>query len=237
MLTLWQIYGQLYYVPFYFLSVKLYDPIHTGLALLPVMFTLVPASMVTGQVVTQTANYRRPIWIGWALILIGSGLTLLFNKETPVAVWVIVLIILGLGHGAVLNAQNFAAQAMSDEGEQGEAAAMYAFVRQFGMALGVVVGGCVFQNVMSSGLERAGLDAGIAKVSEAFVAELHQMPTDSLFKSQIIDAYSFGLKGNYLLFTSISGVALLLSTLMKHCNMAEQVISEHELQVMFKGGC
>ncbi|KAH8756098.1 major facilitator superfamily transporter [Diaporthe sp. PMI_573] len=230
------IYGQLYYVPFYFLSVKLYDPIHTGLALLPVMVTLVPASMLAGLLVTLTANYRRPIWIGWALTTLGSGLTLLFHDKTPVALWVIVLIILGLGHGAVLNAQNFAAQAMSDEGEQGDAAAMYAFVRQFGMSLGVGVGGCVFQNVMALRLERAGLDTAIAKVSEAFVAELHQMPVDSPFRSQVIDAYSFGLKGIYLVFTSISGLALLLSTFMEHRNMAEQVISEHELQEIFKGG-
>jgi hypothetical protein len=89
---------------------------------------------------------------------------------------------------------------------------------------------------MSLRLERAGLDTAIAKVSEAFVAELHQMPANSPFKSQIVDAYSFGLKGVYLVFTSISGVALLLSTLMEHHSMAEQVISEHELQEIFKSG-
>lgn len=200
------------------------------------MVTLVPASVLAGLVVTLTANYRRPIWIGWALSTIGSGLTLLFNEKTPVALWVVVLIILGLGHGAVLNAQNFAAQAMSGEGEQGDAAAMYAFVRQFGMSLGVGVGGCVFQNAMSLQLERAGLDTAIARISEAFVAELHQMPAKSSFRSQVIDAYAYGLRGIYLVFTSSSGLALLLSTLMEQCSMAEQVISEHELQEIFKSG-
>jgi predicted MFS family arabinose efflux permease len=89
------------------------------------------------------------------------------------SVWVAVLIILGLGHGVVLNVQNFAAQAISRGGEQGAAAAMYAFARQFGMALGVGVGGYVFQNVISLRLQQAGLDISITSVSEAFVAELY----------------------------------------------------------------
>jgi hypothetical protein len=39
---------------------------------------------------------------------------------------VVVLIILDLGHDAVLDVQNFAAHAISREGEQGAAAAIYA---------------------------------------------------------------------------------------------------------------
>ena len=33
----------------------------------------------------------------------------LFNRNILTAIWVIILIILGLGHGVVLNAQNFTA--------------------------------------------------------------------------------------------------------------------------------
>ncbi|KAH8742986.1 major facilitator superfamily transporter [Diaporthe sp. PMI_573] len=204
------IYGQLYYIPLYFLSVKLYTPIHTGLALLPVLVTLVPSSMIAGRLVTRTADYRWLIWIGWTLTTVGSGLTLLFHSDTPVAVWVVVLIILGLGHGAVLNAQNFAAQAMSRVGEQGAAAAMYILTRQFGMTLGVGFGGCVFQNVMSLRLQQTGLDTSIATHSEAFVAELHRMHADSIMRSQILDAYSFGLRGIYVLDGScVTGGAFL----------------------------
>ncbi|KAH8758034.1 major facilitator superfamily domain-containing protein [Diaporthe sp. PMI_573] len=105
------IYGQLYYIPLYFLSVKSYTPIQTGLATLPIMVTLVPGSIAIGAIVTHTANYCWPIRVGWALVTTASGLSLVFDKDTPVALWAIILVILGLGHGAVLNAQNFAAQA------------------------------------------------------------------------------------------------------------------------------
>lgn len=58
------IFGQLYYVPLYFMAVLAYSPIHTGLALLPVACTLVPGSIVTGILVTRFANFRWPIWLG-----------------------------------------------------------------------------------------------------------------------------------------------------------------------------
>lgn len=145
-------------------------------------------------------------------------------------IWATVLIVLGLGHGAVLNAQNFAAQAMCGQGEEGPAAAMYAFMRQSGMALGVGVGGTVFQNVMGVKLRWEGLDTGIARESEAFIEKLQKMPSGSLEKLQILDAYIYGLRGVYLLYSSISGSAFLLSMLLRHFKMAGEVMSEHQLQ-------
>jgi hypothetical protein len=99
-----QIYGQLYYIPLYFMSVKSYTPIQTGLATLPIMVTLVPASIATGAIVIHTANYRWLIRVGWVLVTTASGLSLVFDGDTLIALWAIILIILGLGYGAVLNA-------------------------------------------------------------------------------------------------------------------------------------
>ncbi|KAH8742792.1 major facilitator superfamily domain-containing protein, partial [Diaporthe sp. PMI_573] len=186
------IYGQLYYILLYFLAVKAYNPIQTGLSTLPIMVTLVPSSMVTG-----------------ALVTLGSFLTVLFNRNMLTIIWATVLIILSLGHGAVLNAQNFAAQAIYRQGKKGPAAAMYAFMRQFGMALGVYVGSTVFQN------------------SKAFVKELQKMPSKSLKKLQVLDAYIYGLRGVYLLYSSLSGTAFLISLFLRHCKMAGKVISAH----------
>ncbi|KAK2038264.1 hypothetical protein LZ31DRAFT_599788 [Colletotrichum somersetense] len=55
------IYSQLYYIPQFFILVKGFSPVDTGLALFPIMFTLVPGSIITGMLVTQTNNYCYPI--------------------------------------------------------------------------------------------------------------------------------------------------------------------------------
>lgn len=99
------LFGQLYYIPFYFMSVLAYSPVKTGVAILPVMLTLVPASMITGLLITRFNSYRWPIWAGWVLCTIACGLTTMWDHNTHIAVWVISLIILGFGHGAILNAR------------------------------------------------------------------------------------------------------------------------------------
>lgn len=185
--------------------------------------------MITGIIIARRATYRWAIWMGWGVLLLGSGLTILFGRETTTTTWAVILIIVGFGHGAILNAQNFASQAMCKSGEEGAAAAMYAFVRQFGMALGVGVGGSVFQNTMGIKLGWEGIDTSLAAKSEAFVQELWQLPADDALRSQILDAYVFGLRSIFLFFTCMSAVGLLLSFFSKQCHMREEVDSEHIL--------
>ncbi|ORY59659.1 major facilitator superfamily transporter [Pseudomassariella vexata] len=224
------IYGQLYYGPFYFLSVKGFRPVHTGIALFPVMFTLVPGSIVTGAIVTRCNNYRWAIWIGWTLTAIASGLMILWDVDTPTAQWAITMIILGFGHGAILNAQNFAAQAMCRPGEEGSAAAMYGFVRQFGTALGVGIGGSTFQNVMATKLSSEGLPKSIAHNSEAFVPILVTLSDDSTEKKAILDAYVSGFRGVYGVYVAIAGIAFFISLFIKHHDMNKVIDTEHKLQ-------
>jgi hypothetical protein len=74
------------------------------------------------------------------------------------------------------------------------------------------------------------LDTGIARESEAFIEELQKMPSESLKKLQVVDAYIYGLRGVYLLYSSISGTAFLMSLLLRHFKMAGEVMSAHQLE-------
>lgn len=223
------LFGQLYYVPFYFMSVLAYSPIHTGLALLPVMVTLVPASIITGLLITRFNGYRWPIWAGWVVLTIGCGLTTMWGTHTHIGVWVITLIILGFGHGSILNAQNFASQAICVDGEEGAAAAMYGFMRHFGTALGVGIGGTTFQNVMALKLRWLGLSTEIAKNAEAFISQLVAMPAGP-DKSQILASYVYGFKGVFRVYLGISGVAFFVSLLIRHYDMNKELRTDHQLQ-------
>ncbi|KAK7965872.1 uncharacterized protein PG986_000149 [Apiospora aurea] len=224
------IYGQLYYGPLYFLSVKGYSPTHAGLALFPVMFTLVPGSIVTGALVTRLNNYRWAIWAGWVLCAVGSGLTVLWDLDTPVWQWVVTLIVVGFGHGAILNAQNFAAQAMCPPGEEGAAAGMYGFVRQFGTAVGVGIGGSAFQNVMARKLEWEGLPPSLADNAEAFVETLRRLPDGAPEKLRILGAYAYGFHGVLGVYVGAAGLASFVSLCIRHYDMNKAIDTEHKLQ-------
>lgn len=222
------IFGQLYYVPLYFMSILAKDPIHTGMALLPVAFTLIPGSIITGILVTRLNNFRWPIWLGWVLLTLGCGLTLLFDQHTSTVLWAATLVILGFGHGSILNAQNFASQAICSQGDEGPAAAMYAFMRQFGTALGVGIGGSAFQNVMSLKLSWESLPTDIASNAEAFIPFLLAMP-DGPQKRPYVDAYVYGFHGVFLVYLCLSAAALVLSLIIRHHDMNREIKTDQTL--------
>ncbi|KAK2051917.1 major facilitator superfamily transporter [Colletotrichum caudatum] len=224
------IYGQLYYVPQFFILVKGFSPVDTGLALFPVMFTLVPGSIITGVLVTRTNNYRYPIWAGWTLTAASSGLTLLWDANTPPGFWAPTLVLLGLGHGAILNAQNFASQASCSHGVESVAAAMYAFARQSGMAVGVGVGASVFQNLFKRHLESVGLLGDSVTGVQLHVAGLLKAATNDEVRTRVLDACVLSLRGVYGLYLGLSGAALLLSLLIKSFDMNRVLATKQKLQ-------
>ncbi|KAI1843149.1 hypothetical protein JX266_010676 [Neoarthrinium moseri] len=225
-------WGCFYYFPFYFMSVMQTTPLTAGVNLLPAVLITVPGSIITGRLVTRYNNYRIFVWVGWAVAVLFSILSVVWRFiDVTTAVWAISFVFFGLGQGMVLNAQQFAVQAMCPAGDEGHAASMYLFLRQFGAAVGVGVGGSTFQNVMALKLGWEGLPIEIAAQAEGYIAELHQLPDDSPVKAKIIDAYRFGFAGVFQVYLGVAAVALLLSLLfVKHYSLDRDLGTEHVLK-------
>jgi hypothetical protein len=221
-------YGIMYYGTVFFLSVKLYSPVRGGITALPTTVCLVPASIIVGTIITRLSHFRWALWSGWLLITLGHGLTIAWNLDTPTLSWVFTLMVVGIGHGFVLNAQNFATQAICLPHDEAAAAAMYSFLRAFGMALGVGLGSSIFQNVMKTKLAEYGLPTSIASNAEAYVQVLHQMP-DSAQKTAILNSYAYGLRGVYGFYCAIAGVAGLSTLFIKHFSMDKELTTDHTL--------
>jgi hypothetical protein len=201
----------------------------TGVYIFPTTCSLVPASIVVGAIITRFSHFRWAIWAGWLMISLGCGLTIIWRVDTPTVDWVWVLILLGFGHGFVLNAQNFATQAICLPNDEASAAAMYSFLRSLGMALGVGIGGSIFQNVMKYKLVQLGLPGEIAKIAESYIAILKEMPA-SPQKDKILEAYIYGFRGVYAFFCAIAVVAGLVTLLIKHFDMNKELKTEHKLE-------
>ncbi|KIW06855.1 uncharacterized protein PV09_02531 [Verruconis gallopava] len=222
------LYGILYYGELYFLAVKGYGPVHAGSAALPTTLSLVPGSVVVGILITKFGSFRWAIWSGWALSTLANGLLVLWDVDTHVSVCTVILILIGIGHGLVLNAQNFATQAIALTGDEAQAAAMYAFLRSFGMALGVGIGGSVFQNVMMIKLNSFGLPNSIARYAEAYIRILWSSPPTEQ-TDQILQAYAYGLRGTYGLFCAIAGTAGIASIFIQKFDLNKELRTEHTL--------
>lgn len=232
LIMLKKMWGSFYYFPFHFLSVMQTLTITAGVNLLPAVLITVPGSIITGRLVSRYNNYRYFLWFGWAIATLNTILAVIWKfVDVITAVWAVTFVFFGLGQGMVFNAQQFATQAMCHPGDEGHAASMYLFLRQFGAAIGVGVGGSVFQNVMALKLDWEGLDKAIASEAESYVLVLHTMADDDPTKEKILDAFRYGFGGVFDVYLAVSATALILSLLfVKHYSLDRSLESEHTLR-------
>ncbi|WQF79268.1 Putative major facilitator superfamily, MFS transporter superfamily [Colletotrichum destructivum] len=223
------LYGQLYYIPFYFLSVMQYSPTMAGVAMLPVTLLLLPGSIISGILVSRFNAYRWSIWIGWALMSLASGLLIYWDVDTSLPVHIVTLAIGGIGHGFVLNAQTFVTGAIVAPQNSGHAAAMYLFLRMLGCAIGVNVGSTTFQNVMGLKLGRKGIAEDIAQRAEEYLAVIKTLP-DGTFKDAVLESYAFGFKGVHGVYVALAVLAFFASFMIRHYDLNKVHETEHQLQ-------
>lgn len=229
------LYMALYYHSFYFSACHLFGPIRTGLSIFPSTTFLLPGSAVVSALITRLGRFRWAIWIGYAISTLATGLITMWDDKTKTAVWAVCECLFGLGMGMVLSSVNFSIQAAVAPEDCGQAAAMYAFLRSVGMALGVAVGGTVFQNAMKSRLEDLGVaDAGdIAKHAEGFIQRLKDLSTvgaEGATRQAIMSGYVHGFRGVWIVMVVLSAFGLLVSLLIKRGSLDAVLVTKFQVQ-------
>ncbi|GAD96995.1 MFS transporter, putative [Paecilomyces variotii No. 5] len=206
----------LYYLPLYYEAVKEYSPIVSGIALFPETFTVAPSAMITGVLITWSGRYRWAIWLGWAIATIGMGILCIVDVNTSIPGWIFLNLVPGLGLGILFPSIGFAVQASATPKNLSIAVAMFSFFRAFGQAIGVAIGGVVFQNQMHDNLlgypALAPLADAYSKDAAGLVQVIKQMP-DGANKSDLKQAYTDSLRIVWAVSCAICGVAGLLSML------------------------
>ncbi|KAH6364840.1 hypothetical protein HBI34_158000 [Parastagonospora nodorum] len=219
------LFTALYYIPFYFMSVRGQSPTEAGKDLLPAMCLLVPGSIVVSVITSRLGRFRWAIWGGWTVTTLASGLLLLFGIHTSDVVLYVILAVFGIGTGMVLTSVNVGIQAISRPEDCSMAASMYGFFRSLGMPLGVALAGTIFQNAMSENLAASGSPAEIAHDSERWVYVLRTM-ADEPQKTAILEAYMKGFQYVFMMMTGISGSALAVSFVIRKFSM-DKALSTH----------
>lgn len=200
----------------YFEAAKGYSPTTAGIALFPWTFTTAPAAVVVGILVAKTGRYRWGIYSGWVLVTLGVGLLILLERNTPVATWVGLALVSGLGLGILYSAMSFSIQAAADARDLPFAAALYSFFRYFGQMLGVAVGGVIFQNEVRRNLLANPLLAARAdefsRDASALVETIKGLPEgQAQVKDGLIAAYVDSLHMLYMVMCGMAGAAMILS--------------------------
>jgi len=252
-MILWSL---LFYLPLYYEAVKSFSPIHAGLALFPQTFTVAPAAVVVGILVSLTGRYRWAIWSGWVFTLAGTGLLYLLDVHTTTVCWIFLNLVSGFGTGMLFSGMAFGIQASATNRDLAFAVAMFSFFRAFGQAIGVAVGGTVFQNTMKKKLlaypalapkaeeysrDAASLVQIIKGFSTAGAAASGEHVGNEVVRAQLVQAYADSLKVVWVTMCGLAAVALVASAATKGLDLnrpleTEQGFWEHEGEKEKGGG-
>ncbi len=132
-------FGGMASIPLYLQIVKGSSPTKAGLLLLPLVFGIMSASLLAGQVTSRTGRYKIFPIVGSALLVLGLGLMTRIGVDTPLWQTDVFMLIFGAGLGMNMQTIVLAMQNAVEPRDMGVATAAVTFFRQVGGTLGTAV--------------------------------------------------------------------------------------------------
>ncbi|KAJ5250804.1 hypothetical protein N7489_001214 [Penicillium chrysogenum] len=167
------VFAHLQFFPLYFMSTHYMSATLSGVSLMAMAgFAIAPATVVG---VLLARELRCTQWIisgGWVLTALASGCSILLDSSTPTVAWVFLLFTAGLGHGLLLSSYNVRIQNLPKDEECSPPTlptTISFYMRAWGMAVAVPVGGVVFLNCFRNGLATADLDRDIINTANGYL--------------------------------------------------------------------
>ncbi|KAM0148367.1 hypothetical protein ACHAPG_010016 [Botrytis cinerea] len=196
-------------MPLYFEVAKNYSAITSAIAIFPFTFTVAPAAVIVGLVITKTSRYRPSLWIGWLLTTLGMGLLIYLQQSTNIPSWISLSLVAGTGLGS--------AQASVSNADLPFAGAMYSFFREFGQILGVAISGVIFQNTFKKRVLATAYSAFAdewSREASSFVQVVKawsDIGEEGVMKEVVISAYVESLRMVWCVMCVLAGGACIAS--------------------------
>ncbi|KAL2835571.1 major facilitator superfamily domain-containing protein [Aspergillus pseudoustus] len=212
-----------YWLPLYFQSAKQTSPMRSGLLVLPLVLAEGIFSGISGWLIHRTGRYLGQIWLGTALLALGTGLFIRLTPDSSIAEIVVLELIAGAGSAVLFAPPLIALQSTVAQDDTATATGMLGFIRTLAMSVSIVVGGVVFQNSMTQQrgvLEEAGLGETLVDKltgsSAAASTELIKTVEDPAMVRVLETVFSASLKNMWIMYTCMAGVTVVASAFIRN---------------------
>jgi EmrB/QacA subfamily drug resistance transporter len=148
-------FGSLLFIPLFIQGVIGSSAARSGAVLTPMMFALIGASMVSGQMITRTGKYKAIAMVGVAITACGLLLLALMDVGTTYGTVLRNMMVVGVGLGLTMPVFTIAAQNAVDISRVGMVTSAIQFTRSMGGTIGAAIFGAVLSNRFASALQSA----------------------------------------------------------------------------------
>lgn len=136
-------FGAMSFLGLYFQNSRGYSPTMAGVLTIPMVLGMLISSVVSGQLITRTGNWKRFVVGGAVVLIIGFALLSTIDHLTPIWQVQVYIAVMGFGIGALMQNLVLAVQNTVSVQNIGSASSAVAFFRTFGGAIGVSALGAV----------------------------------------------------------------------------------------------
>jgi EmrB/QacA subfamily drug resistance transporter len=147
-------FGAILYIPLFMQGVRGTSAAESGLVLMPMMLSMVTASIVGGQLISRTGRYKWAIVSGLFLMLTGMFLLSRMGLGTTNISAIRNMIVLGLGVGLVMPTITLAVQNAFPPRQLGVVTSSLQFFRSIGGTIGIALMGTYLTTQISSNITR-----------------------------------------------------------------------------------
>ncbi|KAJ6452228.1 major facilitator superfamily domain-containing protein [Mycena sanguinolenta] len=141
-----------FYLPIWFQAIRGVSAVHSGIDNLPMILSLVLASIIGGVAITIVGYYAPFMIVSSAILAVGCGLISTLKVDSGHTKWIPYQFIAGIGIGLGQQQPLLAAQVVLDLKDVPIGTSMIMFSQTLGSALFVSIGQNVFTNKLVSGL-------------------------------------------------------------------------------------
>lgn len=156
-------FGSIMYVPFFVQGVIGTSATKSGFIMMPMMLSMVVASIIGGQLMTKSGKYKKMAIVGLFIMASGMFSMSLMDINSNNTHAVINMIIVGLGLGAAFPVFTITVQNAVEHKLLGVATSSAQLFRQMGGTIGVAVMGSILNNRMSNKMEELASNTEAAK--------------------------------------------------------------------------
>lgn len=167
--------GAVFFLSLYLQNILNFDPIETGIRVLPITAPFVIVTPLAGLAAARLGE-RPPIVLGMVVMAVGLYLMTGIDGSTTYADLWLPFVLLGIGISLVMPPMSTAVMNSVSDAKSGAAAGMLDTYRQVGTAFGVAVLGAIFFSDATSKIVGLAEDAGLSPARAARLDDVASNP-------------------------------------------------------------